>query len=57
VALEEMAIAVEHDRHRRVPAHVAICFGLAPAAIHNATAECRRSCGRNGISPASLTAG
>jgi hypothetical protein len=39
------------------PAHVAICFGLAPAAIHSETAVWRRSWGRSGSSPAALMAG
>jgi hypothetical protein len=39
------------------PARTLTYLGLAPAAIHRATAVCRRSWGRSGTNPAARTAG
>ena len=53
----QVAIAVEGELTEVCPARAATSLGFAPAAIHSATAVCRRSWMRSPSSPAALVAG
>jgi hypothetical protein len=53
----QMAVAVQGEAHRGMPGPGRDLLGVAPAAIHTATAVCRRSWMHSPSRPAAMTAG